>query len=203
MNPPAPTAAPPTTRWPTSLAVPLIPRIWPRGICGWHLSRSLNSWQGSHRSATCPNCRSISFLNNLHSLGWPPPPWPPVGPYYPHLTLHPTSSLPWGRGPGSSPPPLTNNNNNNRMGKHLQGISWRLQWCHFCSWYSRRCWHTYRKVVYKIYCILESTLGSGKRGPAKLQCTNSNGLEKKISDYIHTYTNLCKWCDEVRASEDV
>ena len=112
-----PPAAPPTTRWPTSSAVPLIQRTWPRGICGRHPSRSPNSWQGSHSSATCPHCRLISthFLHNLHSRCWPPPPWPPARPH-PHLTLHPTSSHPWSG--GHHHPPLTNNNNNPSHPEH-------------------------------------------------------------------------------------
>ena len=69
MTPPVPIATSPTIWWPTSSVVPLIPRIWPWGICGWHPSRSPNSWQGSHSSATCRHCRSIltPFLHNLHS----------------------------------------------------------------------------------------------------------------------------------------
>ena len=91
MTPPVPIAAPPTIRWPTSSAVPLIPRIWPRGICGRHPSRSPNSWQGSNSSATCPHCRSIStpFLHNLLSRFWPPSPWSQAGPHHPHLTRCP------------------------------------------------------------------------------------------------------------------
>ena len=91
MTPPVQTAAPPTTRWPSSSAVPLIPWIWPRGICGQHPSRSPNSWQGSHSLATYSHCRSTltPSLHNPHSRCWPPPPWPPVGPHHPRLTLTP------------------------------------------------------------------------------------------------------------------
>ena len=108
MTPPAPIAGPPTTWWPTSLAFPLIPRIRPRLICGRNPSRSLNSWQGSHSSATCNHCRSIwtPLLHNLHSRCWPPPPWPPAGPHHPHPTLYPTSSHPWSG--GHLPPPIIN-----------------------------------------------------------------------------------------------
>ena len=50
-DPTCPITAPPTTQWPISLAVPLIPLIWPRRICGRHPFRSLNSWQDYHSSA--------------------------------------------------------------------------------------------------------------------------------------------------------
>ena len=103
---PAPNAAPSTTRWPTSSAVPLIPRTWPRAICGRHPSRSLSSWQGSHSSATCPHCRSTStpFLHNLYSRCRLPPPWPPAGPHHLHLTLHPhlISPVVWVSSPSSA-----------------------------------------------------------------------------------------------------
>ena len=64
-----------------SLAVPLIPRTWPRGICGRHPSRSLNSWQGWLSLTTCPHCRSTltTFLHNLHSCCWPSPPFASSG----------------------------------------------------------------------------------------------------------------------------
>ena len=102
MTPPATIAAPPTTRWPASSAVPLIPQTWPQGICGWHPpSRSLNSWQGSHSLTTCPHCRSIS-TPLLHSHCWPSPPWPPAEPHHTNLTLYPHLISPVVR--GSSPP---------------------------------------------------------------------------------------------------
>ena len=101
MTPPATITTPPTTRWPTSLAVPL---IWPEGICGRHLSRSPSSWQGSHSSAICPHCRSISirFFHNLHSCFL-------TGLQRDHIIL----ISPVVR--GSSPPPLANNNHQSQQ----------------------------------------------------------------------------------------
>ena len=60
----------------------------PQGICGWHPSRSPNSWQGFLSLATCPHCRltSTRSLHNPHSNCWLPPPWPPAGQHHPHLT---------------------------------------------------------------------------------------------------------------------
>ena len=96
-DPTAPAVTSPTTRWPISLAAPHIPRTWPPEICGWHHSRLLNSWQGSHSSAICPHCRSTftPFLPNPHSCCWPPPLGPPVGPHHLHLTLHTISFHSW------------------------------------------------------------------------------------------------------------
>ena len=111
MTPPAPIAAPLTTRWSTSSAVPLIPyhhlQLSTHPICGRHPSRSPNSCQGSHSSPTCPHCRSIltSFLHNPHSPCWLPPSWPPAGPHHPHFTHFISPVVRW-----SSPPPLTINN---------------------------------------------------------------------------------------------
>ena len=113
MTPTIQIAAPLTTRCPTSSAVPLIQRIWLQGICGRHPSRSPNSWQGFHSLAICSHCRSTSTLSlhNPHSRCWPPPPWTPVGPHHPHLTLHSTSSHPWS---GGHLPTLPTNNNHSR-----------------------------------------------------------------------------------------
>ena len=111
MTPPVPIAAPPTTRWSTSSTVLLIPRICPLGICGQHPSRSPNSRQGSHTSATCPHCRSTLTLSSitLSPLLAAASSLAPVGPHHPHLTVHPTSFHPWSG--GNLPPPITNNNN--------------------------------------------------------------------------------------------
>ena len=92
---------PPTTRWPTSSAVPHIPMIWPPGTWYRHPSRYPNSWQGFRTSLICPLCRLIltTSLFNHYSPCWPSPPCGPSTTL--HLHLPPpffTSSHLWSRG---------------------------------------------------------------------------------------------------------
>ena len=97
-SPPALTAAPLTTLWPISLAVPLISRPCPGGICERHPSRSLNSWHGFVSLAICPTADRfwlLSFITFIPAAGLLLP-----GLQRDHIIISPFTPLHLTRGPG-------------------------------------------------------------------------------------------------------